>query len=137
VFATFPASSRFWIDVRNLTFTLASDDSLASIGGADDFGDNVGSLKATAVLVQTGVNPNIDGPFFITRCDFLLFKKPFTTFIGISSFQLTLFSDDNPTDPSAPSHNPYQQVRELLCVGQGQGCCSQSISLHSTPFTCS
>jgi hypothetical protein len=111
VYATFPASSRYWVDFHNLTFALSSDESLASIGAADDYSDGIGSLKATAVLVLTGFNANNPLPFTITRCDFLLFKKPFTTFVGITTFQLTLFSDDHPTDPDFPTHNPYQQVR--------------------------
>jgi hypothetical protein len=111
-FATFAASSRFWIDRNNLTFTLASDEPLASIGAADDFNDNIGSLKATAVLVKTGFNPDIAGPFIVTRCDFLLFKIPGTLTDGITNFQLTLFSDNDPfNDDPASDHYPQAAVR--------------------------
>jgi hypothetical protein len=103
------SASRFWIDANNLTFSFSSDEDLASVGAADDFGDGLGSLKATAVLILTGTDassPYNPMQYVPLRCDFLLYRKPFQTRVGITDFQLTLFSDDGTS-----THNPDQQVR--------------------------
>jgi hypothetical protein len=112
--ATTISASRFTIDRFNLTFTLASDEPMVSIGASDDFGDGLGSLKATAVCFKTGSNTNISSPFIPTRVDFLLYKKSLQSRDTITDLSLTLFSDDGTT-----SHNPYRQVRARCHCARG------------------
>jgi hypothetical protein len=104
-FATTISTSRFWIDHFNLTYSLTSDEPLVSVGASDDYGDGLGSLKATAVCFKTGANINNTSPFLPTAVHFLLYKTPLQERTDITDFSLTLFSDDGTT-----SHNPYQQV---------------------------
>ncbi len=104
-FATTISSSRFTIDRFNLTFTLASDEPLVSIGASDDYNDGLGSLKTTAVLVKTGSHPTITSPFIPTRCDFLLYRLSKQSRETITDFTLTLFTDDGTS-----THNPLAQV---------------------------
>ncbi len=103
--ATTIATSRFTIDRFNLTFSLASDEPLTSIGGSDDYNDGLGSLKTTAVLFLTGSHPTISNPFIPTRVDFLLYKLARMSRDTITDFALTLFSDDG-----TPEHNPLAPV---------------------------
>jgi hypothetical protein len=107
-YATAFATTRRTVDFNNLTFSLVSEETLASIGAADDFGDGLGTLKATAILFKTAVytqDLNIISPYVAARCDFLLFKRSLTSRINIRDLTLTLFSDDG-----SSTHNPLAPV---------------------------
>jgi hypothetical protein len=75
---------------------MASDQSLVSVGARDEFGDSIGSLAATAVLIRSPANA--DGmPYVPTRIDFLL-QIAATQTIVMSDYAVALYSDDNSTD---------------------------------------
>jgi hypothetical protein len=108
-YATAFATTRRTVDFNNLTFSLLSDEPVTSIGAADDFGDGLGSLKATAILFKTALytqSPPSTSPYVAARCDFLLYKRPLTSRIFITDLTLTLFSDDG-----SSTHNPLAPVR--------------------------
>jgi hypothetical protein len=105
-FPTTIAQTRFTVDANNLTWALRSDSSTASVGAIDNFGDSIGSLVATAVLIKSPSNTAWN--YRPTRVDVLFAAKapqPSRP-VGMSDFLLTLYSDDGSTD-----HNPGVQVR--------------------------
>jgi hypothetical protein len=106
-FPTTVSQTRFTIDFFNLTYSRASDAVTASVGAVNKYGDSIGSLVATAVLVKSPTN--VVWNYRPTRVDVLfhaLSAQPSRP-SGISDFLLTLYSDDGSSE-----HNPAFQVRK-------------------------
>ena len=101
---TFLSTTRFAIDKFNYTFALSSDEPLVSVGSFDEFQDNIGSARSTAVLFRTPVgNGQKYDPI---RCDVLFYKRGGQSRDDLSDFVMTLYADDDTEE-----HNPGQQVR--------------------------
>jgi hypothetical protein len=103
------SQTRFVIDTFNLTYYTLSDSATVSVGAVDAYGDGIGSLVTTAVLVKTPLtNDSIAWDYQPTRIDMLFHAKTSqpTRPAGISDFVLTLYADDG-----SSVHNPGVQVR--------------------------
>ena len=101
------SATRYWIDVFNLTFTIVSDRPYVSVGARDDYGDGIGNLVSTAVLIKTPAN-RIGDPNWAyrpTRVDLLMYGNPNQATRSINDFFVTLFSDDG-----SDVHNPSEQL---------------------------
>ena len=108
---TFLSTTRFSIDRFNYTFSLSSDEPLVSVGAFDEFEDNLGSARTTAVLFKT---PTGNGfPYTPTRCDMLFYKRGGQVRDTLTDFVMTLYADDGTDD-----HNPGQQVSVFCYVDQ-------------------
>lgn len=119
------STTRYTIDRFNLTFALQSDAALVSVGALPlFFGDAVGSLVATAVLIKSCANPP-DFPDLIyrpSRIDLLMSSRDLQPGrAGISDFFVTLYADDG-----SDEHNPSVQVCRPLI---GDGKCPPSVYL--------
>lgn len=119
-FRTFLSTCRQTIDLNVLGKVPVSDEPFVSVGASDDFGDGLGSLKATAILFKTVSYPvRPDGvvtpnpppiPYIPDRVDFFLYRRALQsgTFPADVPFEIALFSDDD-----SETHNPLLRVRSF------------------------
>jgi hypothetical protein len=109
-FPTIPASTRNTIDRSALANSPISDATLASVGALDAFGDGLGSLVTTAVLVGMPLNPvgsNSTFRYQITRIDILLYVvSQASNRLNPSDLAVSLYADD-----ASATHNPGVKVR--------------------------
>jgi hypothetical protein len=116
---TILAQTRFTIDVNSLSLTTLSDDTLASVGGADDYGDSLGSLKSIAVLWRTPDNAN-GLPYDLNRVDLLLYVRSQQANANLlSNCNLVMYADDG-----SASRNPGSQVRWRAFIDAIRGAAS-------------
>jgi hypothetical protein len=125
---TFPSqtticSTRTAIDSGNLA--IISDAQFIAIGaekGVQPWGNILGTLKATAVLIRAPPS-TVDAVFRPTRVDVLLFRRPYQQRNHVTDLFISLYSDDG-----SVSHNPGQKVGS--CANRAVGL-SPSVDLSS------
>lgn len=96
------SSTRSTVDAFNLSYAVFSDESLASVGARDDYGDGVGTLVATGVLLQApaALPGQLAWTYALARIDLLLAITAGQNRSGVADFFVSLYADSG--DAAAP-----------------------------------